>query len=241
MEKQRLSAQSLVERFCTASTNQIPLSAAPAFLFASSMMAWGMDILNFGTTAASVLRGERGPVLVLPGFMTGDDSTATLRQFVHREGYTVYPWHHGTNAGPNNGIIQHLENLLESIYQREDQKVHLIGWSMGGIFAQEMRRKLPHMVKSVITLGSPHDALPGEEKIPVPVTSLYTQGDTVVQDWKDCIYPGHPHLDVGGSHGDLVKNPKAFQAISWALAQNDARPAPAQAQARQSLNQCQCI
>src|SRR5688572_30310196 len=45
-------------------------------------------------------QGDGHPVLVLPGFLASDGSTALLRRFLTRLGYDVRPWNLGRNLGP---------------------------------------------------------------------------------------------------------------------------------------------
>ncbi len=44
---------------------------------------------------------------------------------------------------------------LELLSERHGGKVSLIGWSAGGIYAREIARERPDLVRQVITMGSP--------------------------------------------------------------------------------------
>ncbi len=48
-------------------------------------------------------RGDRHPVLVLPGFTASDRSTEVLRWYLRSLGYWTHGWQHGRNYGPNGG------------------------------------------------------------------------------------------------------------------------------------------
>lgn len=105
-------------------------------------------------TPAAPQRGK--PVLVLPGLMTGDSMTAPLRQCLAQKGYEVHAWLGGTNLGLNPDTAAHLIQRLHDIYEQSGRrKVTLVGHSLGGIFARELARDYPHMVESVVTLGTP--------------------------------------------------------------------------------------
>ncbi|MCC2605421.1 esterase/lipase family protein [Planctobacterium marinum] len=122
-------------------------------------------ILEFAATTLALpflLRAPSGkhPVMVLPGFLAGDNSTLALRQFLKMKGYRAFGWQQGRNLGqhivPTEKMIR--EDLLErvlNLVEQEKQPVHLIGWSLGGILAREIARLMPDMVASVISLGSP--------------------------------------------------------------------------------------
>lgn len=218
-----MSGDDLRHTFCNASRTQIPEWAGPQVLSAAQWMAFWTDCNTalskiFDTKANrsdDVLKGTRDPVLVLPGFMTDDRCTQTLREETHRQGYSVYPWGHGTNPGPNHEVVRYEEELLDRIFKAEGRPVILIGHSQGGMAALELARAFPEKVRQVITLGSPH--LVGEENVRVPVTSIYSRSDDVVRDWRDCIHPAHTNVEVDGSHIALVQNPKSFAAIFDAL------------------------
>lgn len=100
-------------------------------------------------------KGDGQPVLVLPGFMTGDSSTFVLRRFLDKQGYTSYPWEQGRNPGLQEKIYLQLEQLVEKIYLECGQKVGIVGWSLGGIYARILGHKVPKFISKVITLGSP--------------------------------------------------------------------------------------
>lgn len=155
-------------------------------------------------------RGDGHPVLIMPGLGASDFSTKPLRSFLDDRGYATYPWDLGRNFGLRDGILEGMLNRLETIYNKHGLKVSLVGWSLGGIFAREIAKMRPEMVRTVISLGSPHsgdprstnawrfyemvaghsvDAPPIQTTLhkapPVPTTSVYTKTDGVVA-WQSC-------------------------------------------------------
>src|SRR5215203_2528276 len=79
-------------------------------------------LVSAGGAAAGALpllrqapRGEPHPVLVLPGLLASDVSTATLRGFVRRLGYPVAGWDLGRNRGPTRRVTEGLSRLLEKV------------------------------------------------------------------------------------------------------------------------------
>jgi len=157
--------------------------------------------------------GDGHPVLVLPGFMATDGSTKPLRNFLNSLGYSSYGW----GMGRNYGDIEYLDDLsdqVESLYRSHQQKVTIIGWSLGGIYARQIAKDLPHLTRQVVTLGSPFSGLTqpnnavwlynlltngkGTEEIdaeliadiplpaPVPTTAIYSTEDGVVP-WEACM------------------------------------------------------
>ena len=160
-------------------------------------------------------RGDRHPVLVLPGFTASDTSTTPIRWTLRSQGYWAHGWNLGTNVGPTDRIFDGLHERLAQIYERHDRKVSIVGWSLGGIYARELARDNPETVRQVITLGSPfrmttadrstvssladaltpvwkdevmHLAIDEADKPPltVPSTAIYSRSDGIVR-WHMCI------------------------------------------------------
>src|SRR6516165_3206796 len=100
-------------------------------------------------------RGDGHPVLVLPGFMAGDFSTRALRRFLRDKGYMAHGWKLGRNRGPNAEVTAAMVARVQNLHARRGRTVSLIGWSLGGIYARELARAMPELVRQVITLASP--------------------------------------------------------------------------------------
>lgn len=161
-------------------------------------------------------RGDRHPVLVLPGFTASDRSTQPLRWFLRGQGYWVHGWSLGRNLGPTPRVVDGLDARLTYVFGRHRRRVSLVGWSLGGIYARALARRHPHMVRQVITLGSPFQLRDGDtsaahalwqrlspgfddrtvdelmvpeaDKVPlsVPSTAIYSRSDGVVR-WYTCL------------------------------------------------------
>ena len=160
--------------------------------------------------------GEPHPVMVLPGFLGGDDSTLLLRRFLTRLNYKSFPWLQGTNTG-NPRQLEEAVLRFYRLHHATGRKITLIGQSLGGVYAREIARQFPDAVRLVITLGSPYRATksgstsPVVEKLfermsgmtveemraqvpqaeehqhlPMPATSIYSKADGVVH-WTTCI------------------------------------------------------
>lgn len=111
-------------------------------------------------------RGDKHPVMVLPGFMASDASTRPLRSFLKMKKYAAHGWGLGRNLGSHIVGGQHLvsDALIDQVIRlavEHDRKVSLIGWSLGGILAREVARVAPDCVRQVISLGSPFNGAKG--------------------------------------------------------------------------------
>ena len=189
-------------------------------------------------------RGNGEPVLVWPGFGAGNASTAVLRRFLSYLGYDAKGWPLGQNNGD---VLAMLDSLGEELKAAAaDGPVNLVGWSLGGYLAREVARDYPHLVKRVVTLGSPvvggpkytavadfFNDQPGalddieravQERyavpLQVPVTAIYSKVDGVVA-WRACIDQHSPdveHVEVISSHVGLGFAPQALRIVADRLA-----------------------
>jgi pimeloyl-ACP methyl ester carboxylesterase len=193
--------------------------------------------------------GDGHPVLVLPGFSASDRSTDPLRKVLRRLGYRTYGWGLGVNVGPTRRILDGLVAKLDRAYQRSEQPVSIVGWSLGGIYARELARARPDMVRQVVTLGSPIQMIeadsssaqpmweamsryhsPGFRRamrdvhrppLEIPNTSIYSRTDGVVS-WQACLVERtatSENVRVFGSHCGLGFNSAAIAVIADRLAQ----------------------
>jgi pimeloyl-ACP methyl ester carboxylesterase len=99
--------------------------------------------------------GDGQPVMVLPGFMTSDSATFVMRNFLRMKGFEPLPWEHGRNPGLQHEIFEALLLQIDQHYAQYGQKISLVGWSLGGLYARAIAHKRADKIKQVITLGSP--------------------------------------------------------------------------------------
>ncbi len=100
-------------------------------------------------------QGESQPVIVFPGFLTGDNSTYLMRRYLGQQGFKPFPWKMGQNPGLQHAIYKRLERRVQGLYKAYGKKVSLVGWSLGGLYARTLAHRVPEVVRQVITLGSP--------------------------------------------------------------------------------------
>lgn len=153
------------------------------------------------------------PVLLMPPYLGNDNSTAFVRHYLRSVGFKTYKWDLGVNM-INSKSLPKLIEKLDEIYESHQEKVSLVGWSGGGIFAKIIANRHPDKVEQLITIGSPvwgvknmrtplirsMEFLRGRklrernnkfikelEEIPaVPVTCIYTKTDGLLP-WKHCM------------------------------------------------------
>ena len=98
---------------------------------------------------------DHPPVMVLPGFLSGDWATKALRADLRRSGFRCYAWGLGFNRGATADIIERIDTRVQWIIDRTGYAPALVGWSLGGIYAREYAKHHPGKVARVVTLGSP--------------------------------------------------------------------------------------
>lgn len=221
------------------------LTEIPRAIAEFGMLPWTAPAL------AAAPRGDGHPVLVIPGFNASDSATHVLRGYLRLLGYDVHGWELGRNRGPQS-VGTDGEKLLDriaTIHQRQHRRVSLIGWSLGGIMARALSRRMPEQVRQVITLGAPFTGTPkdtrvwrlyeflsghsvdddralaylkeGEVPLPVPSTAIWSRDDGIVP-WANCVEPRcaeSDNIEVFGSHFGLPVNPAVLYAIADRLAQ----------------------
>jgi pimeloyl-ACP methyl ester carboxylesterase len=231
-------------------------SSAPSL---GLLIAEGRALLEMGSfiAASPLLRqlpsGDGQAVLVLPGLLAGDGSTLLLRRLLRSLGYDAHGWRLGRNYGTHSdlevGAGPAIASRLREVAEVSKRPVSLIGWSLGGLYARELARHHPSIVRQVITLGSPFkgdhrannvykifervsgyeiNSLPDAlnkrmgEAPPVPTTAIFSKSDGIAA-WQCCVETAgefSESIEVHGSHCGLGFNP----SVAWAIADRLALP-----------------
>ena len=193
-------------------------------------------------------KGDGHPVIFFPGFVASDRSTKPMRKLFTDLGYQTYGWGLGRNLVFNDKREADMHDLLKRVYDKHGEKVSIVGWSLGGLFAREVAKAHPDLVRSVISLGSPISGDPDHSNAgrlfkhfngepdtemlarmqsmntapPVPTTSIYTKTDGIVA-WKGSVQrkskTPSENIEVPASHIGLGVNPLVMYAIADRLAQ----------------------
>ena len=98
------------------------------------------------------------PAYVIPGFVASDRTCSELRQALAQAGWRTFPWDLGLNRGAQPDTLRHIRQRLEVIH--DGRPILLVGWSLGGVYAREIARQVPELVRAVVTLGSPFSGDP---------------------------------------------------------------------------------
>ena len=218
----------------------LALTDAPRALVDAAFLQLSMPLLRRLQPA----KGDHS-VMVIPGFLGDDMGNGPLIRYLRELGYITSGWKQGRNLGTSSFDDAQLTDTLAALAEAGGGKVSLVGHSLGGIYAREIARMAPDVIRQVITLGSPfghgHEEAshasrlynqlnPGEPRArlsgdppPVPTTAIYTRADGVVN-WRTSVQAGdHPNvhnIEVLGSHIGLNINSAVWYWIAKKLAEH---------------------
>ena len=102
-----------------------------------------------------VPRGAGRPVLLIPGFMAGDNSLSVLNGWLRRQGFRVHGSGITRNVECSEKAVGRLSARVAELSDRYGQPVAVIGHSRGGTYGRVLAVRHPELVDHVITLGSP--------------------------------------------------------------------------------------
>lgn len=190
---------------------------------------------------------ERGPgdgpkLMVIPGFVANDRTTLGLQRALATAGYRVTGWGLGLNKGVTADMREKVARQIEAFGKGE--KVILVGWSLGGVFAREVAKVRPDLIEKVVTMGSPFSGDPRSnnvwrlyewiaghpvddppiktvlsEKPPVPTLALWSRKDGIVSVRSTRGLPGESdrQLEIDCSHMGFAVSGRAVPAVVKAI------------------------
>jgi pimeloyl-ACP methyl ester carboxylesterase len=203
------------------------------------------------TAGGKIYLGEGQPVMVLPVLGGGPESTARLRGALARAGFSAYDWGLGLDSGPGefglDRCLRRLEEQVIELFEAERRTITLLGWSLSGIYAREVAKRIDPLVRQVITLGTPFNtaadprrqcemlrALEGGQRLDgavwqriaqrptVPCTSIYSMSDGAAP-WQLCVQSESATFEniqvMVASHLEMASHPKVLEVITHRLAQ----------------------
>jgi triacylglycerol lipase len=109
------------------------------------------DVLH----GAGVPAGEGRGVLLIPGFLAGDGSLATLTRWLRGAGWHTKRAGIRANVACSEVACCRLEERLERLAENTGGRITLIGQSRGGVFAKALAARRPDLVAGIVALGSP--------------------------------------------------------------------------------------
>lgn len=99
-------------------------------------------------------RGDGAPVLLIPGFLAGDQSMSVMASWLRRIGHRPRRAGISFNVRCSDTAVDRLERTLHHVHLTTGRKVAIIGHSRGGHFAKALASRCPDQVSQVISMGS---------------------------------------------------------------------------------------
>ena len=192
------------------------------------------------------------PIVIFPGLASNGLATGPLLRYCRALGHPSFDWGRGFNTGPSGHVENWLDELAahtEALLEHEPGQASLIGWSLGGFYARELAKRIPHRVRQVITIGTPFNGDPSHSNVdwlfkllnrstvlddarlsaelrkppPVRCTALYSRADGIV-DWDGCRHRDagalYENVEIVGSHLGMGWNTDVQKVIKRQLAKH---------------------
>lgn len=131
-----------------------PIFSEPLCLL-EFLFLWLSPICKSSTAPA----GDGSGAVLIPGLLGLDINLFALHAWLGRIGYRSYYSGMGIMADCPNDLARRLDQTIDRAYAETGRRVHLIGHSLGGIFARSAAVRRPGRIASVISLGSPFRGL----------------------------------------------------------------------------------
>jgi pimeloyl-ACP methyl ester carboxylesterase len=99
--------------------------------------------------------GHRRPVMLIPGFMAGDQSLTRMAVWLRTGGFVLARSGIRWNSGCMESTVAAVERRLELAVERSGQRALIVGQSRGGCIGRSLSVLRPDLVETLVTLGSP--------------------------------------------------------------------------------------
>ena len=203
-------------------------------------------------------QGDGHAVILFPGLGSDGTPLIPLRNHCRALGYHAVDWGRGFNTGPSGSVdawLGELSDHVDDLIGDHHQSASLVGWSLGGLYARELGKRLSSRVRQVITIGTPFNGAADHTNVgwlykllngsapkpdgellsrlrtppPVPTTSIYSRTDGVVA-WQSCVHARPARrvedVEVSGSHIGMGWNSAVLAVVADRLRQKPGRWRP---------------
>jgi pimeloyl-ACP methyl ester carboxylesterase len=101
-----------------------------------------------------VPRGDGRPVVLLPGFLAGDQTLLVLAAWLRHIGYRPFTCGFVANVQCSDRAVERVERRVEQLHQRHGRRVAVIGHSRGGHYARALGSRRPDLVSHAVSMGA---------------------------------------------------------------------------------------
>ena len=103
---------------------------------------------------AGVPHGDGRPVVLMPGFLAGDQTLVMIAGWLRRLGYRPRLCGFIANTGCSDRTLDRVERRVQALAEAYGRRVALIGHSRGGHFARALAARRPDCVSHAISMGA---------------------------------------------------------------------------------------
>lgn len=125
------------------------------------MLELGRLVVNPVFLPRGVPRGDGRVVLLMPGFLAGDQTLAMLGGWLWRLGYRPRVCGFVANVDCSDRAAARVEGRVRTLYRQSGRRVALVGHSRGGHFARALAARLPDHISHAVSLGADLQAMFG--------------------------------------------------------------------------------
>jgi pimeloyl-ACP methyl ester carboxylesterase len=101
-----------------------------------------------------VPHGDGRPVVVMPGFLAGDQTLGVMAAWLRRLGYRPRFARFVTNTDCSDRALDRVECRVDELWRSYGRRVALIGHSRGGHFARALAARRPDLISHAISMGA---------------------------------------------------------------------------------------
>jgi pimeloyl-ACP methyl ester carboxylesterase len=98
--------------------------------------------------------GDGRPVVLMPGFLAGDQTLAVLAAWLRRIGHRPYGCGFLANVDCSDRALDRVDKRVEQVHRRHGRRVALVGHSRGGHYARALAHRRPDRISHAISLGA---------------------------------------------------------------------------------------
>jgi triacylglycerol lipase len=99
--------------------------------------------------------GPAVPVVLVPGFVSGDVSLTILARQLRRGGHRTFGSRIGANLGCTDAMVDRLVARLSTVVAAEGRPVAVVGHSRGGMIVKLAAQRRPDLVAGIVVLAAP--------------------------------------------------------------------------------------
>ena len=101
-----------------------------------------------------VPRGDGRPVILVPGFLAGDQTLLVLGAWLRRIGYRPSACGFVANVQCSDRGVERVERRAAELHRRHGRRVAVVGHSRGGHYARAIGHRRPDVVSHAISVGA---------------------------------------------------------------------------------------